>query len=252
MNLTQRIISRVASAVPANGALRLDNGPLCSFTFDDVPRSALLTAGKMLEDAGAAGTYYVAGSIAKEPDHKEMARLEDLPSLLAHGHELGCHTFTHTSVVGRSTRELEEDFASNARTICEASGIESLTSFSYPFGEVSFRAKRLCATKFAACRGVRSGLNHRFMDMSELRAISIYHHDYSLQRFKKIIDICKRRSAWVIFYTHDVRSNPSRWGCTEQEFANVLDAVVKAGIEIMTVKAAVGRTMFRRAMATSN
>jgi peptidoglycan/xylan/chitin deacetylase (PgdA/CDA1 family) len=249
MNLMQRILGRAASVVPANSAMRLDGGPLVSFTFDDVPRSALTAAGKMLEDAGAGGTYYVSGSIAKEPDSNEMLRLADLQPLLARGHEVGCHTYSHTSVVGRSTQDLEADLDENARTIAAACGVESLTSFSYPLGEVSFRAKRLCAGKFAAARGIRSGLNHRFIDLSELRAVSIYSNTYSLQRFRDLVDAAKRQSAWLIFYTHDVCANPSRWGCTEQEFAAVLNAVVESGIEIMTVRAAVGRMMFRRPAA---
>lgn len=249
MNLLQRITGRVASVVPANMTMRLDHGPLCSFTFDDAPRSALLAAGKMLEDVGAGGTYYIAGSIAQEPDNKQMVRLQDLQSLLARGHELGCHTYSHRSVVGRSTRDLEEEIDLNARTLTQASGAHALTSFSYPLGEISFRAKRLFARRFAAARGVRPGLNHRVIDLSELRAISIYHYDYSLPRLKQLIDTCKRESAWLIFYTHDVRANPSRWGCTEEEFAAVVDAVVKSGIEIMTVRAAVGRMMFRRPAA---
>jgi peptidoglycan/xylan/chitin deacetylase (PgdA/CDA1 family) len=249
MNLMQRVIGRAASAVPANTAMRLDSAPLCSFTFDDVPRSALSAGGKMLEDAGVGGTFYVSGSIAKEPDSKEMLRLADLQPLLARGHEVGCHTYSHTSVVGRSTRELAEDLDSNARTIAAACGVEPMTSFSYPLGEVSFRAKRLCAERFAAARGIRGGLNHRFIDLSELRAVSIFHNTYSLQRFRELIDACKRQSAWLIFYTHDVCSNPSRWGCTEEEFAAVLKVVVESGIEIMTVRAAVGRMMFRRAAA---
>lgn len=249
MTPLQRILGRAASAVPANAALRLDHGPLCSFTFDDAPRSALMAAGKMLEDAGTAGTYYVAGSIAKEPREKQMVRLEDLQSLLARGHELGCHTYSHRSVVGRSVQDLDDDIALNATTLFEACGVQALPSFSYPLGEVSFAAKRLCAGRFAAARGVRPGLNHRIIDLSELRAISIYHRNYSLTRLQQLIDVCKRQSAWLIFYTHDVRANPSTWGCTEEEFAAVLDAVVKSGIEIMTVRAAVGRMMFRRSAA---
>jgi peptidoglycan/xylan/chitin deacetylase (PgdA/CDA1 family) len=33
--------------------------PMISFTFDDFPRSALHVAGRILEDHGIAGTYYV-------------------------------------------------------------------------------------------------------------------------------------------------------------------------------------------------
>ena len=50
---------------------RLRNStPMVSFTFDDLPKSAVTTGAGMLEAHGARGTFYVAGSLvgADAPD----------------------------------------------------------------------------------------------------------------------------------------------------------------------------------------
>lgn len=248
LTLMQRILGRVASAVPANGALRLTHAPICSFTFDDGQLSSLTAAGRMLEEAGAAGTYYISGKMMRDPLLQEtVMKPADLRALLARGHEIGCHTYGHHSAARLSAAELSEDLTRNEQAIIADSGVHSLTSISYPFGEVSFAAKRLCASRFAAARGTRPGLNYRFIDLAELRANKIESSNYSLENCQKLIDTAKRESAWLIFYSHDVRTGHSPWGCTEEQFAGVLNAVVKSEIEIMTVRAAVGRMMFRRA-----
>ena len=70
--------------------------PLISFTFDDFPRSALLTGGAILKRFGLTGTYYASfGLMGKEASTSPMFLAEDIGALLELGHELGCHTFAH-------------------------------------------------------------------------------------------------------------------------------------------------------------
>src|SRR5262245_43876365 len=92
-----RRYQRAAAGLLARRSFRLRNQePLISFTFDDFPRSALFTGGKLLERYGAVGTYYAAlGLMGKIAPTGEMFHREDLQSLLERGHELGCHTFDH-------------------------------------------------------------------------------------------------------------------------------------------------------------
>src|SRR6202035_1848450 len=62
--------------------------PLISFTFDDFPRSALLTGGAILQSFGLAGTYYASlGLIGKETATGNMFLAEDLKLLVEQGHE---------------------------------------------------------------------------------------------------------------------------------------------------------------------
>ena len=247
MNLIQRAMGRLASATPGNAAIRLDQGPLCSFTFDDCPRTSMTVGGRMLEEAGAAGTFYVAGSMALAGGSHPMLTGADLSDLAARGHEIGCHTFSHTSVVGRDANALSEDAERNFRELSAHTMLEGLHSFSYPFGEVSFEAKRFYARRFASSRGVREGLNYRVIDLAELRACAIFDSTYSRERIRALVDRCKEKSAWLVFYTHDVDQNPSPWGCKPEQFRETVQAVKDAGIDILTMRAAMGRVMFRAA-----
>jgi peptidoglycan/xylan/chitin deacetylase (PgdA/CDA1 family) len=244
ITVLRRRFGRLAGMLPANLALRLDQGPLCTVTFDDCCRSAVETGGSVLERFGAAGTYFVSASLLSE-NRSDSSRLEELRALLAGGHEIGCHTYRHRSVVGQSRQELQADVLRNARELARIAGVEGLFTCSYPFGEVTYRAKRFCAAHFAATRGIRAGLNHRLLDLSELRAVRIYHRTFSLPYFQNLVARCRRESAWLIFYTHDVAEDPSPWGCTPDEFESVVRMVVNEGIPILTMKAAIGRIMFR-------
>jgi len=70
--------------------------PNISFTFDDFPRSALLTGGAILSRYGVRGSYYASlGLMGKQAPTGTIFVAEDLQRLLAQGHELGCHTFDH-------------------------------------------------------------------------------------------------------------------------------------------------------------
>src|ERR1700675_3547569 len=73
-------------------------GPVVSFGFDDLPRTAYLAGGAILKNLGARGTYYAApGLMGTSSELGEQFRSEDVHSLLEDGHELACHTFSHIS-----------------------------------------------------------------------------------------------------------------------------------------------------------
>ena len=69
-----------------------------SFCFDDFPRTAYTVGGAILKNFGARGTYYAAmGMMNTNNDLGDQFTREDLDCLLADGHELASHTFSHIS-----------------------------------------------------------------------------------------------------------------------------------------------------------
>lgn len=238
-------IAAVSGRLPASLAIRLDAGPLCSFTFDDCPYSALENAGRILEDAGVGGTFFVAGSLLGSRKGERMLARDDLPTVINHGHELGCHSHSHRSFREMSIADIRQDLDANQKLLLSASGAESLASFAYPFGETRWSAKVEIARRFGAARGIREGINRRLIDLSELRGIEISAREFSLDKLAKWIEKAKRERAWVVFFTHDVANSPSQWGCTPNQFAQVVNLVRAAEIEILTVRNATGRVMHR-------
>ena len=247
LTFAERVRGRVASALPGNLAVRLDDRPICSFTFDDCPTSALTNAGGMLESAGVAGTFFISAGLAKQDSAADdpLMRGDDIVRACSAGHEIGCHTYDHAHLPQVTRAEVQRTLDENVREIRQVLPDAELSSFAYPYGEVSVASKAIVARRFAIGRGLRPGLNGRLIDMTELRAYGIRSASFAEYDVLHLVRNAAKRHAWLVFVTHDVREEASEWGCTPSQFAFVLDAVRAAGIEILPLRAAVGRVTHR-------
>jgi len=201
-----------------------------SFTFDDFPKSAFTNGAAVLERHGARGTYYTAFGLAgRDEPVGEIFDLECLCSVLARGHEIGCHTYSHLDCARADKAHLWAELASNARAIAAVSGGQAMTSFSYPFGAVSPEAKAVTAGFFSSCRGIEPGINLAVPDYGALRANKIYAAAYDSQRLRALVDRNNELGAWLIFYTHDVGNAPSPYGCTQAQLEEVVAYAAERG-----------------------
>src|SRR5437870_3137191 len=117
--------------------------PLVSFTFDDFPRSALLTGGAILNEFGLAGTFYAAfGLMGKKAPAGEMFVPEDLKTLFDQGHELGCHTFDHCHSGYTRPDVFEHSIIRNQQALSELYPGASFRTLSYPISSPNPRTKR--------------------------------------------------------------------------------------------------------------
>jgi peptidoglycan/xylan/chitin deacetylase (PgdA/CDA1 family) len=209
--------------------------PVISFTFDDFPRTAYTVGGAILERFGARGTYYTAPALQNSSDELgEHFNSGDLEELLAKGHELGSHTYSHISCRSLSGTDYCADAARGRRTLEEQTR-HAAQSFSYPFGHVTLRTKKLLSPQFASARGIRPGFNGPRVDLNLLRANRIYGDiDQALPMEAMIAENLQRKS-WLIFYTHDVRPQPSRYGCTPALFESIVACAARSGSRILTV-----------------
>jgi len=246
-DLIGRAMGRLASATMLKPAIRLDQGPMCSFTFDDCPRSALDNAGAALESHGLSGTFFVgAGVSGEDVDPLDPLMVgDDFVRARAAGHEIGCHTFSHPHMPLLKRSEMESEFQRNWDEVRKADPDLQMTSFAYPFGEVSFSAKRAASAWFSVARGVRPGLNRRIVDLSELRSYSLCDQTFDQAELGTLVREAARKRAWLVFTCHDVREDPSEWGCTPEQFEFVLNEVLRSGVPVLTLKAALGRMTHR-------
>jgi peptidoglycan/xylan/chitin deacetylase (PgdA/CDA1 family) len=199
-----------------------DRGPIISFTFDDFPRTALTVGGHILRTYGLRGTYYVAMGLMNDINHLgDQFRRDDLDVLLREGHELASHTFGHVSCRSVSCSTFSDEVEKGRRAIREITGLEESGNFAFPFGEVTLSAKRAVGQKVTSSRGIWSGVNGPDVDLNLLRANSLYGDCANSAAVRELILENERLKGWLIFYSHDVRSTPSRFGCTPEllEFA---------------------------------
>jgi peptidoglycan/xylan/chitin deacetylase (PgdA/CDA1 family) len=213
--------------------------PLISFTFDDFPRSALLTGGHILQRFGLTGTYYASfGLIGKEGCGGPLASLEDLKALIAQGHELGCHTFGHCHSGETNTNVFEDSIIENRRALRMLCPGTSFRTFSYPISAPRVWTKHKVSRYFECCRGGGQTFNGGTTDLNYLRAYFLEKDRENPELVKTLIDQNRNARGWLIFATHDISETPSPFGCTPDFFEDIAQYAVHSGANILPVAAA--------------
>ncbi len=212
-----------------------DRGPIVSFGFDDFPRSAYLVGGPILESFGARGTYYAAAGLMNTSNGLgEICIADDLRSLLAKGHELGTQTFEHSSCRKVSLAHFEKDVNQGIEFVERLTGRQA-RGFAYPYGHVTLGTKK-AFNNLASVRTVYPGINGPDIDLNLLLANRVYGDMEGAEPIRELIRQNAKQKGWLIFYTHDVRPDPSEYGCTPELFEFAVSESAKSGARILTIE----------------
>ena len=227
----RRRLVRLQSRRPARVALQR---PMVSFSFDDVPVSAITTAGALLEAKDARGTYFICAGLAGQDSRMgAYASRDELLAAEARGHEIACHTFGHLDCAAADAAAIAGDVARNDQALA-AWGVQPTTTFAYPYGDVSHDAKRVAGGRFAVARALHHGLIETGTDLNQAPAVGI-EGQAGADVAQRWLERAAARKAWLILYSHDVRETPSPVGCTPRALEDLIEAVVAAGFDIVTV-----------------
>lgn len=212
--------------------------PIVSISFDDFPVSAWETGGRILAHHGVRGSYYVAGNLCgTEFDGNTMIDARSLAEVAAAGHEIGCHTFTHRRLRGLSERDIVAEFDANQAFLRTAlPQAEEVTTFAYPYGDVSLNAKRVASRRFAACRGIFAGVNAGRADLGLLACVCLEPPVLERRSVASSIEEAVRANGWLIFLTHDVSDAPTAYGVTPRLLDEVIRTAVAAGCDLLPVR----------------
>ena len=207
-----------------------------SLSFDDFPASAWTEAGPVLTDHGVKATYYVCGGLADGINmDRDQFRVPHLQALHAAGHEVGCHTFGHTSALRMDTEALRLSLDANAAWVAERLDGHRMTTFAWPFGDATVGAKRLVRERFAMARGVRDGVNAGPEDRALIKSIGLERRRLSGYDLEGLMAEAAASKGWLTAYGHDVSDRPTDYGCTPEDLDRVLRAAKSAGLEIAPV-----------------
>jgi len=214
--------------------------PLVSFTFDDFPESAYRIGGTILERHHARATYYAAlGLMGSTTECGRQFAVHDLHSLVEHGHELACHSFTHLDARTVSSSTYRSDVLRNQAAVSRLLPGVTLHNFSYPFGRTAPWTGRILGRRFRTCRGIAAGINAGQANLNALRANQIYSTHFDRDRLAALIRANEELRGWLVFYTHDIADVPSRFGCTPEQFETVVRLVMESRSRVITVDEAV-------------
>jgi peptidoglycan/xylan/chitin deacetylase (PgdA/CDA1 family) len=215
---------------------------MVSFTFDDIPDSAVTVGARMLEQHGGLGTFYVSGGlVAKPSEHWNGASAEDIVRLHHGGHEIGCHTFSHRRAIDLDADALSREIEANRRFFHALDPSIQLANFAYPYGFASVTHKPRLNRIFSSARGILPGINSDVVDRQFLRAVPLIDCGITGDGIELAFDQAEAAGGWLIFYSHDVACEPSPYGCSPAMLQQALQAATRRRMPIVTVAEALRR-----------
>ena len=234
-----RLNNWASRKIPVKRARSRLSRPLATVTFDDFPKSAWTAGGPILRGFGARGTYFAAGRYCGTEEYGiEYYDADDLRAVHAAGHEVGSHTFFHRYVPEVLSRDLVADARRNADFVRGILGDVTLSSFAFPFGDVSPRTKLLFSRLYPCCRGIRPGVNAGVLDLAQLWAVPLEVRHWTAQEVEERVEEARRQNGWIVFFTHDVSETPAPYGCTPAMLEHALRTVASAGMPVLPIREA--------------
>ena len=234
----------VSMALARREVIMRNSEPLVSFTFDDFPRSALITGGPILESFGGNGTFFCClGLMGTGGSAIEMFCRDDLINLLERNHELGCHTYDHCHAWDTSSQEFEASILRNREALQHCLPGASFRSFSYPSSCPRPVIKRRTGKYFNCCRGGGHTFNVGSIDVNFVKSCFLEQAAGDFDLISGWIDANNRARGWLILTTHDISEKPSKFGCTPTLFERAVRQVARSGATIVTVSEGLKRIL---------
>ena len=238
----QRLVHYNLSTVFFTRRVKMRNPvPLISFAFDDFPRSAADTAAAILDEHGIRATYYTSlGLMGKtQPPFGEMFTERDLATVIAGGHEIGSHTFSHVNSWTARQSDFEQSIAENRDEMKRLFPAISMRAFSFPHAEPRVTIKGTAARHFHTCRGGGGQtFNRGVVDLKLLKGYFLEKTKGNVDAVKTVIDQNRSQNGWLILTTHDVVDNHSTFGCTPEFYRAIVREAVASGARILPVSQA--------------
>lgn len=210
-----------------------------SITFDDVAASTCDIAAKLLNQYQVKGTFYVAGGLTDQLEEGILCHSKtQLIDLLGQGHELGCHSFSHTHYDRLSPSQIQMEITKDKAFLADCGVDPNTLNFAYPFGAYSYAAKQLCQQHFVSSRITGGGTMTAQADLQLLPSYRLY-QQYDTSDLNEQIHIAAQQHGWLILNTHDISDTPSPYGYTTSELDKTINAILSSGCQIMSVKEAI-------------
>ncbi len=215
---------------------------MVSFTFDDVPDSAATIGAPILEEYDARGTFYIAGGLVNEwSGNWTGISADNIVGLHCKGHEIGCHTFSHARATDLDAAAMNAEIEKNRRYLLALDASIRIENFAYPFGIASVWRKRQLARAFRSSRGILPGVNIGTIDLQFLRAVPLIEQHIDGAEIDRRFDEAVAKNGWLIFYSHDVKTTPSPFGCSPELLRHALEAAFRRQVPVLSVAEALRR-----------
>jgi peptidoglycan/xylan/chitin deacetylase (PgdA/CDA1 family) len=238
-SLRTRLSGRLARHLPLRPCRLRNDRPLVTFTFDDVPRSALAIGADALEQAGARGSFYISTALlGLRTRHWTVIDADGVRELHRRGHDIGLHGHRHHPGGMLSASQFADDVARNRAALHEIEPAIRADNFAYPYGQVDFPRKRQLGGLVRSSRSIHPGLNRGVVDLHHLKSVSLEDAVLGPAQLGDWLDRAAGGNGWLIFLLHDVAEQAGPFGVSRRLLDQAIEGALRRGLEIRTTSAA--------------
>jgi peptidoglycan/xylan/chitin deacetylase (PgdA/CDA1 family) len=176
---------------------------IISINFDDGWISSYTTGFPILKAAHMPATFYIISDYFENPVY---ITVPDMLAMQSAGEEIGDHTKSHPILTKLTNDQLEDEIAGSIREL-KADGVQSITTFAYPYGAHNTTTDSIVKqTGYAAARTIDNGMDYPSSNPYLLQAREVMSNT-SVTQVEQWIDIAIAHKEWLIIVFHQL--NPT-------------------------------------------
>jgi peptidoglycan/xylan/chitin deacetylase (PgdA/CDA1 family) len=242
LNYWQRLEYRAGSVLKLGHRSARSSRGILSVTFDDFPRSSWLAGGDLLGEVAGRATYYLSGTFhGQEVEGVPYFTAEDVTGLVEAGHELGCHSFDHRSVLDVGLNAYTRSVQRNAEFVRSLLPHYRLRTHAFPFGHVRIANRIALRRRFEVLRGINVPRFLDRFDPSHVDAGGLEERRAGQIDWPRLIAQTAETRGWLVLFTHGVTNQPSPYDTRPDALRSILLRARAEGLEILPVGDALDR-----------
>jgi peptidoglycan/xylan/chitin deacetylase (PgdA/CDA1 family) len=150
------------------------------------------------------------------------------------GHEIGAHTKSHPHLTTLTDSQVQDEVA-GSRDVLLTAGVNSVTTFDYPFGEYNPAVVNIVKNSgFAGARTVDDGFNSKTDDPYLLKAEAVTQASTTLDQIKSWVDAAVSDKTWLILVFHDIDNSGDEYSATPTFLQQIVDYLVAQNVPVKT------------------
>jgi peptidoglycan/xylan/chitin deacetylase (PgdA/CDA1 family) len=221
--------------------------PLITVTFDDGFESIYKTALPLLQKYGIHTTQYIIAGRDADPFYvswAQVARMQDA------GHEIGCHTMTHTDLTTLSDANLDTELSQCKSVLSSHFG--PITDFASPYGAADARTTGAVTKYFDSQRntngdptnGVTAEDINLASNFDRYNIIGVtVKHNTTVEELDSLVDFARKNNGWLVLTYHQADDDTgSHFAVNSSSMDKQFSYLSKTNVRIVTMHDALQAT----------
>jgi peptidoglycan/xylan/chitin deacetylase (PgdA/CDA1 family) len=210
---------------------------MVSLNFDDGWESAFQNGIPMLNNANLKSTQYIISGEVGDAGNGYISQSEIL-SMQKQGHEIGSHSVTHQDLTTLSSPQAQKEIV-GSKSVLEGMGINTITSFAYPFGAWNSAVEGL--VKNVGYLGARTagnypedfGVNYANTDKYALKT-QVLTKATTLSNVQQWINDAISKKAWLILVFHQIDDSGSQYSTAPSNLGQIINYLKANNVKVVT------------------